>query len=327
MSFLRRCFAAATCAAVAAVAALSLPVKAQDYPSRPVRLVLGYAPGGTTDTLARLLAKKLSEAWKQSVVVENRAGGGGTIGADAVAKAPADGYTILIGTPAQITVNQHLMDSIPYDPARDFAAVTQIATSPSVLILTRTDGVASYADFVRWSKTMQRGLNYATTGIGSPGHLMGAVFAKETAIPMEFVHYKGTGPSVADLIAGHVQLMFNTVQVALPLVKAGQVIPLAVSGDTRFAGLPQVPTLREVGVNTVESGVWYGVFVPSGTPARVIDTIHSATTAALRSPDIQEVLQREGARIVANTPAEFSRFIAQDSARWQRVIREAGIKP
>ena len=301
--------------------------QAPAYPSKTVRLVLGYAPGGTTDVLARLLAARLSPAWGQSVVVDNRAGGGGIIGADLVAKAEPDGYTILVCTPAQTTVNPHLLKSMPYDPLKDFAPVTLIATSPSVLLTHPALRARTLPELARSAKAGKGGFNFASTGIGSPSHLQGLVLAKESGIPMQHIAYKGTGPAITDLLAGHVELMFNTVQVALPLIKAGRLNALAVTGTTRFDGLPDVPTMKEFGTPEVESGVWYGMLLPARTQDAVVRTLHAAVVATLRSPDVVESLKRDGANVVAGSPAQFGQFMAADSARWKAVIQREKIRP
>lgn len=319
-------FAALVAPALLLVHASHGHAQSPGYPSKTVRLVLGYAPGGTTDTLSRLLASRLSPVWGQSVVVDNRAGGGGIIGADLVAKAEPDGYTILVCTPAQTTVNPHLLKSMPYDPLKDFAPVTLIATSPSVLLTHPAIRARTLSELARAAQSGKGGFNFASTGIGSPSHLQGLLLARESGIPMQHIAYKGTGPAVTDLLAGHVELMLNTVQVALPLIKAGRLNALAVTGSARFDGLPDVPTMKEFGTPEVESGVWYGMLLPSRTPDPIVGTVHAAVVAILRAPDVVESLRRDGANVVAGSRKEFGQFMAKDSARWKAVIQREKIR-
>jgi len=305
---------------------LSAGAAAQSYPTKPLRIVVGYAPGGTTDLLARMLAKQLAQTWGHSVVVENRAGGGGVIGTDIVAKANPDGYTILMSAPAPITINPHLMGALPYDPLKDFAPITLIATTPSLLVINPAVQAKSVSELVKLAKSVKGGMNYASTGNGSPSHLMGVLFERAAGVRMEHIAYKGTGPAITDLLGGHVQVMFNTIPAILPIVRAGRLNALAITSPKRFDGLPEVPTMTEAGFGTIESGGWYGVLVPAKTPAAVSKILHTAVSDALRASEIQDVLRREGANIVADSPAQFSAFIQRDSQKWKKVVEDAKIK-
>ena len=309
----------------ALIALISSLASAQTFPSRPIRMVVAYAPGGTTDLLARSIAVKLSETWKQSVVVDNRSGGGGIIGTETVAKAAPDGHTLLLSPPAPISINVSLHKSLPYDPFRQLTPITLIATTPSLLLVPAKSPVISVSNLIASAKAQSQGMTYASTGNGSPSHLMGALFALETQTNLVHVPYKGTGPALVDLIGARVDFMFNTIPAILPNVRSNQLRALGVTGAKRFSALPDVPTMREAGLASIQSSGWYGLLAPAGVPPAILSRIHDYAVKVIASPEIQAKLAPEGAELIGNTPAQFAQFIKEDVARWKRVISEAKI--
>jgi len=299
---------------------------AQSYPSKPIRFVVPYPPGGPLDTVARLLGQKVSESVKQPVVVDNKPGAGGNIGADTVAKSPPDGYTILMGAVATHAINPTLYASIPYDPIKDFQPVTQLASTPNVLIVNNSVPATNVREFIAYAKANPGKLNFGSGSTGSAGHLAGELFKAMAGVDMIHVPYKGAAPAMQDLIGGQVQLMFDNFASANTQVKAGKVKALAVTTATRSTLAPALPTIGESRLPGFDINTWFGIFVPAGTPRDVVDRLHAEFTRALAMPDIRERLVNLGAEPVGNRPEEFAAYIKSEGEKYARVIRASGAK-
>ena len=297
------------------------------YPAKTVRIVVAFAAGGSTDLLARSVAQRLSEAWKQSVIVENRAGGGGIVGSDYVAKAPADGYTLLLGTNTTNAVSASLYAKLAFDPQRDFTAITEIATIPQMLSVHPSIPVKSVKDLVALAKARPNELNYGTAGTGSTSHMAMELFQSVANIKMVHVPYKGTGPALIELLGGHLSLMFDVIMTSLPHVQSGKLRTLALSSLQRSPTAPQVPTIAESGYPGFEAIVWFGLFAPTGAPPEIIRKVNEETARVLATPNMRELLAGQGADIVASTPAVFAGRVNSEIVKWRKVIQDAGIKP
>ncbi len=299
---------------------------AQHYPSKPIRFVVPYPAGGPLDTVARLLAQKVSEGVGQPVVVDNKPGAGGNIGADIVAKSPADGYTILMGAVATHAINPTLYASIPYDPVRDFAPITQVASTPNVLVVNPAVPVATVAEFIAYAKANSGKLNFASGSTGSAGHLAGELFKAMAGIEMTHVPYKGAAPAMNDLIGGQIHLMFDNLASSLGQVRAGKVRALAVTTAKRTPLAPELPTIAEAGLPGFDISTWFGVFAPAGTPREALDRLHGQFTRALAAPDVREKMQNLGAEPVGNHPEEFAAYIRAEGEKYARVIKASGAR-
>jgi tripartite-type tricarboxylate transporter receptor subunit TctC len=305
---------------------LPLTAAAQSYPSKPIRFVVPYPAGGPLDTVARLLGQKVSEAVKQPVIVDNKPGAGGNIGADAVAKSPPDGYTILMGAVATHAINPTLYASIPYDPIRDFLPVTQLASTPNVLIVNPSIPASNVREFIAYAKANPGKLNFGSGSTGSAGHLAGELFKAMAGVEMTHVPYKGAAPAMQDLIAGRVQLMFDNFASANAQVKAGKVKALAVTTAKRSSLAPDLPTIAESGLPGFDINTWFGIFVPARTPKDIVERLHAEFTRALAMPDIREKITNLGAEAVGNTPEEFAAYIKAEGEKYARVIKASGAK-
>lgn len=302
--------------------AAAAPAAAQTYPAKTIRMVVPFAPGGATDILARMTSQKLHERMGQPVVVENRAGGGGHIGADVVAKAPADGYTLLTaGIPQAIGMS--LFKKVPYDLAKDLAPITMLATFPSVIAVHPTLPVKSVKDLIALAKKRPGELNFGAN-TGSPNHLSIELINVLGKVKMVFIPYKGGGPVVTDLVAGHIQLASMGLPPAMAMVQAGRVKPLAVTSLTRSPALPDVPTVAESGLPGYEVTSWYGTFAPAGTPDAIIKRLHAETTAALKAPDYMQRLNTLGADASGRGPEEFGRYVREEIVKWEKVVKASG---
>ena len=314
---------AVVCAAIAASATLC---NAQTYPARPVRLVITYPPGGTTDFVGRPVAQKLSELLGQSVVVDNRGGAGGTIGTMIVAQAPRDGHTLLLGTSAGMVINPLLQPKLPYDAVRDFAPVSRTNINPQALVANAGLPVNSVKELIAYAKAHPGRLNVASSGIGTPNHLGAEMLKHLAAIDIVHVAYKGGGPAMTDLIAGQVQLQFSSIPTVLTHVKAGRVKMLAIGSAKRSPALPDVPTIAEAGVPGYEYTTWYGIFAPAGTPAATVKLLNAAVTKAVLSPEVTQRLAPQGAEPSPSTPQELTQYMKEESARWAKTIRAANVR-
>jgi tripartite-type tricarboxylate transporter receptor subunit TctC len=310
----------------AALAALPMAALAQGYPSKPIRFVVPYPPGGPLDTIARLLGQKVAESVKQPVIVDNKPGAGGNIGADFVAKAPADGYTILMGAVATHAINPTLYAKIPYDAVRDFSPVTQVASTPNVLVVNPSLPVASVADLVAHARANPGKLNFGSGSTGSAGHLAGELFKSLAGVQMTHIPYKGAAPAMQDLIGGQIHLMFDNMASSLTQVRAGRVKALAVTTAKRSSLAPELPTVAESGLAGFDISTWFGIFAPAGTPREAIARLHAEFTRALAAPDVREKMINLGAEPVGNTPAEFATYIRAEAEKYARVIKASGAK-
>ena len=314
--------------AVGIIAGLALagPVKAQDYPSKPIRLVVPFAAGGATDVLARLVGERLTASLGQQVVVDNRPGAGGNIGSDLVARAEPDGYTILMGAVGTHAINPSLYPKMPYDPVKDFAPVTLVASVPNVLVVNPEVPANSVQELIDLAKAKPGELNFASSGNGTSIHLSGELFKAMTGTDIVHVPYKGSGPAVTDLLGGQVQMMFDNMPSSLPHVKAGKLRALGVTSAKRSPALPEVPTIAEAGVPGYDATSWFGILAPAGTPEPVVTRLQGAIVQALGEPEMRQRMADLGAEPVGDTPAEFGQFIAAEIAKWAKVVNDAGVK-
>jgi len=306
---------------------LASGVAAQTYPTKPIRLLVPSTPGGSVDTLARTIGPRLAERWGQQVIVDNRPGAGGAIAAELVAKAPPDGYTLLIGTVASLASNVSLQKRVPYDPAKDFAPVTLLATQNLMLLVHPSIPAKSVKELVALAKSKPGHLSFASAGTGAGGHLSGELFKMLAGIDMLHVPYKGVAPALVDVISGQVSMTFPSILSSLPHYRSNRLRGLAVTGAKRSAAVPELPTMQEAGVKGYESATWYGIVAPVQTPAEVINRLNSELVAAIRQSEIRERLTSEGADPVGSSPAEFGAYIRSEIEKWRKVIRAAGIQP
>ena len=296
----------------------------QTYPSRPVRWIVPFPPGGATDILARIVAQKMTESWGVAVVVENRAGAAGAIGSDAVAKAAPDGYTILMGTTSTHAVNPAINPKLPYDNLADFTAVTLVATFPNVLVA-HPSTASSLPELIARLKANPGKYNFGSSGAGSSTHLTGELFKLMTQTDINHIPYKGTGPLLNDLMAGHVSFAFDQITAVMSAVQAGKMRALGVASLERNAALPDVPAIAEV-LPGFEATAWVGIFSPARTPGEITNRIQSETRRILQLPEIAQRMRELGATPVANAPAEFSAFVQKDTRKWRELVQAARIK-
>jgi tripartite-type tricarboxylate transporter receptor subunit TctC len=311
--------AAALCLALAAGAA------AADYPDRPIRLIIPFPPGGSNDVVGRLIAKTLSEKIGQQVFVDNRGGAGGLIGTEALAKSTPDGYTLGIVSIAH-AVNPALHDPLPYDPLKSFEPISILATGPNVLVVNPDLPVHSVKELIALAKQKPGELNYASAGIGSFQHLGGELFKLEANVNIVHVPYKGGGPAMQDVVAGHVKIMFSSLIQTTPLIKAGRLRPLGVGGTKRSAVLPDVPTIAEAGLPGYAANNWWGIFAPAGTPKPIVEKLYKDIQLALQSPEMLKEFDIEGAAPVTMTSAEFADFVKAEIDKWAKVVKAGNIK-
>jgi tripartite-type tricarboxylate transporter receptor subunit TctC len=301
------------------------PAKSQTYPSRPIKIIVPTPPGGVADLLARTLAQKLSDDGK-TTIVENRSGGAGVIGAEAAAKSPADGYTAYMGLHQTQSVLPHLMATLPYDPAKDFIPVIHVATSATILVVHPSVPAQSVQELVSYAKANPGRVTYASQGNGSLGHIGGALFKQTAGIDIVHVPYRGAAPAIQDLIAGHVSMMFDIVPLAMPQIAAGKVRALAVTTPQRVPVVPDVPTMTEAGLPAVQGGPWFGLLVPSGTPAAAVDWLNAQTNKIFSAREVRDYFAAQGLLLPLGTPGDFSAHIATETKRWGEIIRQAGIR-
>lgn len=299
---------------------------AEDFPTRSVRLIVPYPPAGASDIVARLIASQLTEMWKQPVIVENRQGAGGNIGAAAVATSTADGYTLLVAMQNEVAVNQHLYAKMPYDPVRDLAPVTLAATTPLVMALSPTAPGKTIKELVDYARANPGMLNYASAGLGGYPHLAGARFAKQAGVDLLHVPFRGTGPGVTALLGGHVKIMFSGIGPFLPTFQERNLIPVVVTSKKRSAALPDVPTVAEVGYPNLELQLWVGVFAPGKTPPELMAKLNADIVQALRRPVVVSALQLQAFDVVANTQEEFRAFWNAEIERSGQIIKELGLE-
>ena len=311
-------------AVIAAVPALSLAADA--WPTKPITYVVPFAPGGNTDTLARIIGPKLSTALGQPVVIENKPGAGGNIGSDFVAKAKPDGYTILGGTISSHAINASMYPNMPYDPIKNFEPITVLGQAPLLLVVPADSPYKTVKDLLDAAKAKPGALSFASAGNGTSPHLAGELLESSAHVQATHVPYKGSGPAVTDLLAGHVQFMFDTALIVGGHIKAGKLRALAVTSSKRTSLFPDVPTIAEAGVPGYEIGSWQAVYAPAGTPKPIVERLNAEIVKALKSPDIAERFAGLGMEPVANTSAQMAEFNKAEVAKWAKIVKEANIK-
>jgi tripartite-type tricarboxylate transporter receptor subunit TctC len=310
----------------AAALALSGLAFAQAWPTKPIKIIVPYPPGGTSDILARSVGQKLAETLGQPVVVENKPGATGNIGADFVAKSPPDGYTLLLADIGSLAISPSVTTTLPFDPVKDFAPVVMVAYSPHLLALNPAVPASSVRELVALLKAKPDSLNFAVSGVGGANHLAGIDFAARTGVKWTYVPYKGGSQAITDLMAGHAQVMFNGMLATYPAVKDGKLKAIAISSAKRFAAAPDIPTVAESGVPDFETGSWQGIVAPAGTPPEIVKKLHAAVTAILATPEMKEKLIASGAEVRPQSPEQFGAFIRDEKARWAKVVKESGAK-
>jgi tripartite-type tricarboxylate transporter receptor subunit TctC len=307
------------------LALVSCPAAAQDYPAKPVRMIVPFAAGGPADLLARAIAPAMSGALKQSVVIENRVGAGGVIGVDAVVKAAPDGYTLGLTGPGAMTIAPFLM-TVPYDAVRDLTPISLVGRIGGVIVAGPKTGFKSIADLIAYAKANPGQVNFASAGAGTSIHLAGELFALETGTKLVHVPYRGAAPAVTDLLAGHIQIMLPDASAVLEHIRAGRLTALAVTGATRSPFLPDLPTMVELGYPRVQSESWYGLIAPIATPPAIVARINEVAVAALKSADVANQIEKQGSLAAPSAPAAFAKLIADEQTKWRQVIQTAGIK-
>lgn len=297
-----------------------------DYPNKPIRLVVPFAPGGSTDTLARQLNLKLVDGLGQQVVLDNRSGGNGTIGTTLIARAAPDGYTIGIAYIATFAINPGLYADLPYDPVKDFAPITQLTSSPNVIAVHPGLPAQTFKALVALAKAKPEGLNYATGGVGTIGHLSAELLNNVAGIKLQHIAYKGSGQAVIDLLGGHVPILFGGMSAVHAHAKAGKLRLLAVTGRERSPATPEVPTIAESGYPQFEAVGWFGVVAPAGTPKAVVNRLNAETVKAMHAPDVKERLTTIGFDVVTSTPEQFGAYVSREAAKWKKLVRDIGLK-
>jgi tripartite-type tricarboxylate transporter receptor subunit TctC len=315
----------AVAVAVPAAAAQGAP-GTTDYPTKPIRLVITYPPGGNTDLVGRAVAQKLSEAWGQQVVVDNRGGAGGVLGTVIAKQAPADGYTLLLGTSAGMVLNPLLMSKLPYDPLQDFAPVSLVIVNPQLLVTNPALAARTMKEFIALAKAKPGQLNFGSSGIGTPNHLGGEMLKAMAGINIVHVPYKGGAAAITDLIAGQVQLVISSAPSVVPHVKSGRLRALAIGSAKRTPALPDVPTVAESGVPGYEYTTWYGIFAPAKMASAIVAKLNAEIVRMLADPQMVQRFQSQGGDPASSTPAELTAYMKEETVRWQRVIKTAGIK-
>ena len=299
---------------------------AHAYPTRPVRLLVPTTPGGSVDTLARVIAPKLSEAWGQQIVIDNRAGAGGVVAAETTAKAPPDGYTLLLGTVSSLATNVSLNKKLPYDPVKSFAPVSLLATQPLMLVVHPAIPAKSVGELIALARSKPGELTHSSAGNGTGSHLSAELFKSLAKVEMVHVPYKGVQPALLDVVSGRVSLTFPRLYSGLPHVRAGRLRALAVTSARRAAAAPELPTMSEAGVPGYESTTWYGIVAPAGTPAAIVQKVSADVSRIVAAFEVREKLSHEGMELVGSTPAQFRDFLLKEIAKWGALIRSRGIQ-
>jgi tripartite-type tricarboxylate transporter receptor subunit TctC len=307
--------------AAAGAMLLATVAAAQNFPTKPVRIIVPFAPGGATDIVTRILAQKLTEAWGQTIVVDNRAGAGGNIGGELAAKAPADGYTLFMPSGSVVTANQHIYKRMPFNAEKDFTAITNVASGPQIVVVANSVPVKNVKDLIALAKSKPKSITFGSAGFGTQTHLAAENFLYSAGIEANHIPYKGEGPALIDLVGGQIQLLTPNLSAAIGFVNTGKIRGLAVTSKQRAPQVPNVPTVAET-VPGFENLGWFGLVAPTGTPPAVIKKVHEDTVKALRSADVTKRFSELGMVPVGNTPAEFAKAMKAESARWARVVRE-----
>jgi tripartite-type tricarboxylate transporter receptor subunit TctC len=320
----RRAIAAAIGAALAVAA---IPACADDYPSRPITILVPFPPGGSSDTIMRLVAQKVAEDTKQTIVIENRPGAAGNIAAMAIKNAPPDGYLLMLGHTGSHAINVTLYPDLKFDPVKDFQPITALIAFNNILMVPATSPAKSVAELVALGKAKPEGLSYGSQGVGTGGHLLGVLFAKHAHIKMVHVPYRGIAPALTDLVAGRVDLVFSSYLSAAGFVQAGKLRPLAIAGTKRHPHLPDLPTMAEAGYPDVHMQQWFGLFAPAGTPAPIVQKLNAEFVKALESPAVKDKVLPQGVFVTPTTPEELGAMVKRDIVRLGAVVKESGAKP
>ena len=314
-------------ALLALTIALPAAIAQDTYPSKPIRVLVGFPPGGATDVTARILAPRLSDSLGQQFVIDNRAGAHGNIASEIVANAAPDGHTLLLGTISMLAINPGLYQKLPFDPVKDFTPITILVSLSNVFVIHPAVAAASITDLIQLAKAKPGYLTYATSGAGSPGHLAGELLKTMAKIDMIHIPYKGGAPAITDLLGGQVHIMIATVPTAVPHIKSGRVKALAVTTARRSVALPDVPTIAEAtGFKNYESNNWYGLLAPAKTPRQIINKLNSELGAALKLPDVREKLLAQGLEPTPTTPEEFAVYLKNEIVKWSKIARDSGAK-
>ena len=310
----------------ASLAGFAPAAQAQTYPSKPIRIIVPYPAGGTSDILARSIGQKLSESLGQPVVVENKPGANGNVGAEFVARAAPDGYTLLLADIGALAISPSVYPKLPFDPAKDFAPVTMVAYSPHILVVHPSVPAASVKELVALAKSKPGKLNFAISGVGGAPHLAGVDFALRTGIDWAYIPYKGGAQAIADVAGGQADVTLNGMLATYPLVQGGKLKLLAVSSAKRMSAIPEVPTIAESGIPGFETGSWQGVVAPAGTPRETVAKLNAEIGRIVTTPEMRDKLGAQGADVRTNTPEEFSGFIRNEMTRWAKVVKDANVK-
>lgn len=311
-------------ALITAAGTLAAPALAADYPTKPIRLIVGFAPGGGTDTTARAMAAKLTDLLGQQIIIDNRAGAAGNIATDMAAKATPDGYTLLMGTIAALAINTSLYRKLPFDPIKDFAPITQAVDSTNILSLHPSVAANSVKELIALAKS--KPLNFGSSGVGGTGHLAGELFNTMAGVKMTHVPYKGGGPAMIDLVGGQVQLVFATAASAVPQIKSGKIKGIAVTTAKRSGLMPNLPTIAEAGLPGFEANNWYGLLAPAKTPRPIINRLNAEATKVLAMPDVKNFLFNQGLDPAPGTPEKFGAYIKSEMTKWAKVVKDSGAK-
>jgi len=305
--------------------ATAFPLSAQEYPAKPVRIIIGFPPGGATDLVARLMAPKYTGLLKQQFIVDNRPGANGVIGSDLAAKAAPDGYSIHLATVGSLVLSP-ATGKVPYDALRDFAPISQAVALQNIFIVHPTLPARTMKELIALAKARPGALNFASSGTASTGHLAGELFKSMANVNLVHVPYKGGGPAIVDLVAGHVEVFVAIISTAVPQVKAGKARALAVTGTKRAAALPDVPTVAEAALKGYEATTWYGYVAPAATPRPIIERLHKATVTVLEMADVKQTLLDQGIEVAPSSPEQFATYIKSETGKWTRVIKAANLK-
>lgn len=317
---------ALTVLALALLCATGSTQAQKDYPSRPIRMLVGLVPGGATDILARIFGQKLAESWQQQVVVDNRPGANGIIASTLLANSPPDGYTLQM-IPAGFAINPAMHPKLPYDPIRDFTAISMMAMVPNVMVVHPSIPVKTVNDFVAYARARPGQLSFGSAGVGAPSHLCGELLSSLARLQMTHVPYKGQGQVMIDLVGGHLKLAFPSIPASIPFIKSGKLIALGIATSRRSSALPDVPTIDESGVKGYDVSAWYGVIGPPKMAKPLLAKINGELNRILRIPEVSQAMSQQGADPLGSTPEEFAKAIATDIPKWKKVVADAGIKP
>jgi tripartite-type tricarboxylate transporter receptor subunit TctC len=313
-------------ALMALLSAAGAPAADEAWPSKPIRMVVGYAPGGGTDILARLMGQRLASELGQTVIIDNKPGAGQNIGASFVARAPADGYTLFLSSSA-LAINVSLYNNLDYDPIRSFVPVAMFGQSPNLMVVPASLGVKSVAEFVAYAKKNENKINFSSSGAGSSQHLGGEMFKQQAGIQASHIAYRGSAPSITAILGGEVQYTFINIPSVTPLMKSDKLRVLAITSDKRSPVLPEVPTMAEAGMPGMVMAAWYGILAPAGTPPAVVERLNAAVNQAVADPGFRAQMEKQGAEPISRTPAYFARFLAEDIARWAPVVKTGDVRP